>query len=401
MTTVGDEAFMNSGLTSVTIQNGVVSIGEWAFMACPIESVTVPDSVTSLGSGAFRSTHLRTFALGNGITVIGDDTFAGCTVLTSVSLGNNVTSIGARAFQRCMDLRSIDVPGTVTSIGSGAFSECTSLAAVTIGNNVTAIGSTAFDGCTSLRTMAIPASVTSVGENAFRGCVSLTGIDVSADNTAYSSDGCGVLYNKGKTVLVAFPNIQSKEYIMPETVTSIAGDAWGPIDSTDTQLKVKRIVTGKNLTGAYELCFRMGKISFSTANAAATQGRACIFEFCKANDTAPGKVRESAGVYDVYHLSIDKDTVLSEPLKIQLFDKNVQNSMKYRHMYKIEDNGDISAVNEDRTDESAIYFFADKSGYYSMIERKAGVPHAAEISIGIAAAGTVAAIGALLIRRRS
>ena len=57
VTSIGDGAFMYcSGLTSVTIPNGVTSIGDRAFYYCSgLTSVTIPNSVTSIGEATFSS----------------------------------------------------------------------------------------------------------------------------------------------------------------------------------------------------------------------------------------------------------------------------------------------------------------------------------------------------------
>ena len=109
---INPQAFYNcSGLTSVTIPDGVTSIEDYAFSGCTaLTSVTIPDSVTSIGGWAFYD----------------------CTGLNSVTIGNGVTSIGYEAFSRCFGLTSVTIPDSVTSIGSSAFSDCTGLMAVTV-----------------------------------------------------------------------------------------------------------------------------------------------------------------------------------------------------------------------------------------------------------------------------
>ena len=100
-------AFYNcSGLTNITIHDGVTSIGEHAFYNCSgLTSVTIPDSVTSIESCAFQ----------------------GCSSLASITIPDSVTSIGEEAFSGCSGLTSITIPDSVISIGSSAFQDCSRL----------------------------------------------------------------------------------------------------------------------------------------------------------------------------------------------------------------------------------------------------------------------------------
>jgi beta-glucanase (GH16 family) len=124
----------------------------------------------------------RTFSIPDFVTSIGEEAFFGCH-LDFVSIGNSVTSIGKRAFY-----------------GSGPFSFFT----ITIGNSVTNIGIGAFDGCRFLRS-----------------------IEVAADNFHYCSES-GVLYNKGKTMLIKYPNQKSvgETFTIPVSVDSIGDHAF-------------------------------------------------------------------------------------------------------------------------------------------------------------------------------
>ena len=157
VTSIGEGAFSGcSGLTSVTIPNGVTTIGNEAFEVCSsLTSITIPNSVTSIGDWAFSH----------------------CTGLTSITIPSSVTSIGDYAFYNCSGLTSITIPSSVTSIGGGAFEYCSGLTSIKVdaGNtiydsrdNCNAIIETASNklivGCQNTK---IPSGVTSIGQSAF------------------------------------------------------------------------------------------------------------------------------------------------------------------------------------------------------------------------------------------
>ena len=101
--------YIPSSLREVTVTGGNILRG--AFYNCSgLTSVTIPDGVTSIGDRAFYD----------------------CTGLTSVTIPDSVTSIGNSAFYNCRGLTSVTIPDGVTSIGSSAFSGCSGLESITI-----------------------------------------------------------------------------------------------------------------------------------------------------------------------------------------------------------------------------------------------------------------------------
>jgi len=115
-------------------------------------------------------------------------------------------------------------PG-VTAIEDKAFDFCSTMIGVIIPDSVTSIGNDAFRRCSSLTGMDIPDSVISIGIGAFSQCVSLPAINVGGKNLNYSNID-GVLFNKDRTTLIQFPGGKATEYIIPDSVTSIADSAF-------------------------------------------------------------------------------------------------------------------------------------------------------------------------------
>ena len=63
MTSIGDQAFYQNSLASVTIGNSVTSIGLLAFSDNSLTSVTIPNAVTSIGGSAFSENQLTSVTM--------------------------------------------------------------------------------------------------------------------------------------------------------------------------------------------------------------------------------------------------------------------------------------------------------------------------------------------------
>lgn len=69
--------------------------------------------MTSIGEQAFHNcTGLTSMSITNGVTQIGGNSFAYCENLVSIGIPKSVTSIGAGAFNQCSSLTSVYYGGT-------------------------------------------------------------------------------------------------------------------------------------------------------------------------------------------------------------------------------------------------------------------------------------------------
>ena len=97
----------------VIIPEGVTSIGEAAFADCGLTSVEIPGSVTTIGGVAFAYCYgMKTVVIREGVNTIKAAAFMDCNGLMAVDIPESVTSIGNDAFRGCRRLTSINYKGT-------------------------------------------------------------------------------------------------------------------------------------------------------------------------------------------------------------------------------------------------------------------------------------------------
>lgn len=149
----------------------VTSIGNYAFVDCGLTRVRIPNSVQDIGESAFNGcSELTQIELPEGLSSLKNSTFMGCAALTAIDIPLSVISLGNDVFHNCSRLTEVLIPINVNSIGSSVFQDCTNLITITIPYGVTAIENYTFYGCSALESAVIPSSVGSIGRSAFEGC---------------------------------------------------------------------------------------------------------------------------------------------------------------------------------------------------------------------------------------
>ena len=220
VTIIGENAFRNKGLTSVTLYYGITelkngafqynpdltvaklsstikTIGPHAFYNCALEELDLPDGVETIGEWGFANNKIRVVSFPKTLTKIGSYAFYG-NLLTEIELKSNATISGAAFSNNKMpdasaliykydaaagktdyttiigyagQSKNVIIPESVNgvkplTIASDAFANC-GLNSVSIPNSVRTIGNSAFYA-NYLTTVDLPDDLVSIGSSAFR-----------------------------------------------------------------------------------------------------------------------------------------------------------------------------------------------------------------------------------------
>lgn len=257
---IGASVFRNcSSLKRVVFNGAAAELGDYAFASCSKIAIYYTQNVTTIGECAFIGSGLSGELDLRGVKNIKSSAFNGCEI-TSITLGKNLSEIGPSAFFNCDDLNEIKlsdendeyvyvdgclirrsdntlvlglasavIPETVVSIGDYAFAHRKNLSEMAIPSSVTAIGSYAFANCENLKTIEVSQSVKSIQSCVFKNCVSLAKATwrtlVSVPDSVF--ENCSALTdvklsNVTKIGERAFSGcIGLKEIILPQSLTEI------------------------------------------------------------------------------------------------------------------------------------------------------------------------------------
>ena len=200
---IGDWAFMGSGLKRIDIPDSVESIGEEAFEWCgDLEQVSIGNSLCYVSDNAFRCCDLKEISIGSKVKCIQDRAFEYNTTLKEISIPKNVTEIQYSVFKGCEALEKIDFPDTLEKIGGFSFKGTKWLAdqkdgvvyagkvlytykgdmpketSIDVKKGTKGISGFAFDDQVKLKSISIPEGVTNIGDYAFHNCSSMTQISI-------------------------------------------------------------------------------------------------------------------------------------------------------------------------------------------------------------------------------
>ena len=238
ISTIGANAFQNSGVTSLNINGmvgGTVVIGNSAFADCEnLTSATINSQDAkkfSVGTGVFTNCPNLTTAVYDG-PIVTASMFKNCPKLKDIKILADV--FNANAFENCTSLQSVlnKNDGTLIiakEINGSAFRGCTSLINSSADEKTIFKGNQQYSGCTSLKT----ANVSTLTPGMFEDCTSLNNVKT----TNVKSVPAGTFQNCTSLESFSFANIESignaafantglKAIELPASVSSIGNNAF-------------------------------------------------------------------------------------------------------------------------------------------------------------------------------
>lgn len=237
----------------------VLKISECAFEYKEnMTSVIIPNTVILLEECAFYGSGLTTVTIPASVTIIEEEVFGGCFNLTEIKVDNNNSKFSAMdgvlfnkaktdlySYPIRKDTENYSIPDTVIRIFDDSFLDVQFLKTVFIPKSV--------------KEMAIWEADEVPGN--FINCPKLSAINVDANNQYFSSVD-GVLFNKNKTKLLAYPSGRDRnEYTIPSTVKTIGNESFTD-EGVLQVLNVPSSVTVIEAT-AMNLCTSLRRIIFA------------------------------------------------------------------------------------------------------------------------------------------
>ncbi len=164
VTTIPDGMFRYaSALTSVTIPSSVVKVGTNAFLESGLRSVTVLSETITFSSSVFKNCKdlVSVTMPADAAAKLGNYMFQGCSSLTSLKFSSGTAEIPTSCFEES-GITEIEIPSTLGIVGASAFKNCTALRKITLAEGVTTVRASVFTGCTSLTSVVIPSTVSTL-----------------------------------------------------------------------------------------------------------------------------------------------------------------------------------------------------------------------------------------------
>ncbi len=235
--TMGMFIFQGSNFTEITFaeETTIETFPKAAFgYSLRLSSFTIPESVTSIADGnavstsfpmgqaAFNNTNLSSITIPSTLTSLGNYTFTDCVNLKTVIFeeSDEELDLGTGVFRNCVALNNVKLPSRIKTLSQYTFDGCTIMDKITFAENgLESIANTAF-GRTAFTSMVLPEGLKSLGTkntsgtgSVFYFCSRLESVTLPStlESISHSALYTGSYATTSGTVRPALKNIYVKE----------------------------------------------------------------------------------------------------------------------------------------------------------------------------------------------
>lgn len=213
---------------SVVVDEGVTTIGSYAFAYEALTEVEMPnESLQEIGDAAFKNSLIKSISIGHNTSTIGREAFANCKNLKDTNIPKNLVSVGEYAFSgTALNEFSMEFGAKTRVIGDFAF-EGGQATYLTFAEGVQKISKGAFMGeyCGVSKELVLPNSLLTLGETAFEGTFNKivigTGLTEIGEKAFISSVSSGNLY-----INQSIPPVSGENIIVERTNWSSVESRW-------------------------------------------------------------------------------------------------------------------------------------------------------------------------------
>ena len=157
--TQDNERIRNQIITSFVFGDKVKEIPDFCcYHMSNLSSVNIPESVTTIREQAFNYSGLTSITIPGTVSEFYWRTFANMEKLNNITIEEGVEYIPQEAFLNCPNVRSIVIPESITRIETEAFEECVGLEEITLPSGITDLGEHVFYGCSKVWSLKITKS---------------------------------------------------------------------------------------------------------------------------------------------------------------------------------------------------------------------------------------------------
>lgn len=174
--------------------------------------INIPQSVNYIGESAFEESAIRSVTLPVGVDVIAKNAFFSCKSLESVFVSSSLREIGEGAFGACISLKAVNASNNPDVVDFR-------------GTALTSLADGAFAGCSAITKAVLPLSLENViSSNVFMDCEQLTILEIPELNPSGADISYEIIdaYDKpdNKTTVIVYREIDN----VPQITSAVLGD---------------------------------------------------------------------------------------------------------------------------------------------------------------------------------